>query len=250
MAAIASTLEKLGLSDGEIRVYTALAQLGTSTVGPLVERSKITSSKVYIVLDKLIDKGLATYIIKEKTRYYQATEPVSLIEYAERKEDQIRQTKEDLKDIIQQIHALRAGLPESSARIFKGYRGLYACMNIVADSIPENGVYRFFSRGYGEDEYLKRFFKKLISDLQKRHVRIRGIANIVEKKLYNEYYSRFGYDMRYTAFGWPSDITITDKYVVIFVWDKKEPLLYLLESAVLGGSYLKFFDELWSAAKR
>ena len=39
-------LADLGLTDGEIRVYTALLELGASTSGKIIEKSKISPSKI------------------------------------------------------------------------------------------------------------------------------------------------------------------------------------------------------------
>ena len=51
-------LEKIGLTNGESKVYLALLEIGLSSTGQIIEKSQITSSKVYIILQKLEKKGL------------------------------------------------------------------------------------------------------------------------------------------------------------------------------------------------
>jgi len=51
-----SPLKEAGLTEGEIRVYLALLELGLSTSGPILEKSGITKSIIYRILDKLIKK--------------------------------------------------------------------------------------------------------------------------------------------------------------------------------------------------
>ena len=63
-------LESAGFTNGEVRVYLSLLELGETTTGDIIKKSKITGSKVYEILDKLIEKGLVSYIIKEKTKHY------------------------------------------------------------------------------------------------------------------------------------------------------------------------------------
>jgi sugar-specific transcriptional regulator TrmB len=65
-------LTKLGLTEGEAKVYLALLKLGSSTVGPIVKKSKVAYSNIYEVLERLISKGLVSFIKKEKTKYFQA----------------------------------------------------------------------------------------------------------------------------------------------------------------------------------
>ena len=59
-------LEKLGLTKGEIKIYFALNELGKATVGPIGEKSKVSKSKIYDILNKLIEKGLVGYIIQQQ----------------------------------------------------------------------------------------------------------------------------------------------------------------------------------------
>jgi len=42
-------------------------KLGSSTVGPIVKGSKVSYSKIYEVLGRLLEKGIISYNIKEKT---------------------------------------------------------------------------------------------------------------------------------------------------------------------------------------
>ena len=43
-------LLKVGLTDGETKVYLALSEIGSSTVGPIVKKSGIAYSNIYDVL--------------------------------------------------------------------------------------------------------------------------------------------------------------------------------------------------------
>ena len=40
-------LRNIGLTDSEIKVYFALLELGSSSKGPIVNESKVASSKIY-----------------------------------------------------------------------------------------------------------------------------------------------------------------------------------------------------------
>ena len=68
-------LEEIGLTRGEIKVYLTLLKIGETTTGKIISEAKISSGKIYEILDKLIQKGLVSYTIKEKTRYFNAASP-------------------------------------------------------------------------------------------------------------------------------------------------------------------------------
>ena len=68
-------MRKVGLTNSEIAVYSALVKLRSSTTGPIVKEAGISSGKIYEILDKLIAKGLVSYIVKAGRKYFQLTEP-------------------------------------------------------------------------------------------------------------------------------------------------------------------------------
>ena len=55
--------KEIGFTEREIKVYFALIELGTSTVGPISKKTKLQPAKVYETIDKLKEKGLVSYIV-------------------------------------------------------------------------------------------------------------------------------------------------------------------------------------------
>ena len=82
---IEEVLENIGLTKGEIDVYLALLDLGLSTTGKITKSANISSSKVYEVLQRLINKSLANYVIENGKHYYSATPVNRLIDFLENK---------------------------------------------------------------------------------------------------------------------------------------------------------------------
>ena len=82
-------LEEIGLTKGEIKVYLTLLKLGETTTGKIIEEAGISSGKIYEILDKLIRKGLAGFIIKDKTKHFAAASPNRIVDYLREKESDI-----------------------------------------------------------------------------------------------------------------------------------------------------------------
>ena len=82
---IKGALQQIGLTDGEIRVYLALLELGSTSTGKITKDSGISGSKVYEVLDRLMHKGLATYVIKNGVKYFAPTQPEKILDYLDEK---------------------------------------------------------------------------------------------------------------------------------------------------------------------
>ncbi|MFH1211984.1 MAG: helix-turn-helix domain-containing protein, partial [Candidatus Woesearchaeota archaeon] len=69
-----AVLREIGLSKNECRVYLSLIKLGSGTVQEISKKSNVHRANVYDVLNKLMEKGLVSYIIKKGKRLYQTTE--------------------------------------------------------------------------------------------------------------------------------------------------------------------------------
>ena len=78
-------LRKIGLTEGEIRVYEALAYLGQSSTGPIMDKSGISSTKVYLILERLIQRGLVCFIVENNVKKFQIANPQNIIEYLDKK---------------------------------------------------------------------------------------------------------------------------------------------------------------------
>ena len=59
-----SELRKIGLTEGEIRVYEALLNLGECTKTSLVKEAGIAPSNIYDITNRLIEKGIVSKVIK------------------------------------------------------------------------------------------------------------------------------------------------------------------------------------------
>ena len=98
-----SLLEQIGLTKSEINVYLALLELGSTSTGKIVEKSKASSSKIYEILDKLIQKGLASFIIKSGVKYFEAAPPDRILDYMEEKEKTIIKQKQEIRKLIPEL---------------------------------------------------------------------------------------------------------------------------------------------------
>ena len=96
-------LKEIGLTEGEIKVYLALFTLGSTSTGPLIKEAKIHSSKVYPILDRLIDKGLVSFIKENKKTIYTANPPTTILSYLDKKKSDIEEQKESAKKLVKEL---------------------------------------------------------------------------------------------------------------------------------------------------
>lgn len=115
---IKESLESLGLSDKEMKVYITLLELGDSPVNKIVTRSELIRVTVYPILKSLIEKGFVSQYSMDKKSYFKAITPDLLLDKIKEKEDKLKLALPLIKNKIKSINEL------TSIEQFKGSRGI------------------------------------------------------------------------------------------------------------------------------
>ncbi|MBN2330219.1 MAG: hypothetical protein JXC85_00210 [Candidatus Aenigmarchaeota archaeon] len=251
-----SDLVRLGLTEGEASVYLALLESGPSTVGPIVKRAGVAYSNVYEILDRLTKKGLVSFIIKSKTRHFQAAEPTGLHEYIDRKEKEIRDEKRIVERLIPELSRLSKMRGEKLlAEVFTGMKGLRTVYEKVLEGYEPGDDYVFFYDPTERREIVDRFFL----DFEKRIYRPRRIImrGVVSKDFFftSDYMKRSEmvrkglWDVRYVDFPFPGNIDIFKDRLLIVSWSG--PIIaILIHSSDISAKFLNYFESVWKIAKK
>ena len=131
MTNITPTLQKLGLEEQEVKTYLALLDLGESTATKLAERTGLGRVHMYQIVNRLIERGLASYIVKNNVKYFSASDPETLLK-------DIQQKEQDLQKILPELKARQNRLiPETKVEIYRGREGINTILKmILKDEIP------------------------------------------------------------------------------------------------------------------
>lgn len=151
---IRNVLHQLHLSEGEISVYIALIKLGLSTTGSIMKHADISNSKVYEVLDKLVKKGLASYVIQNSKRHYAAAPAERLVTYLEEQKQAIESNQRELQKLIPSLERLRNEKELPEAIIYRGRKGALIALN---DTLKFSKKSKELSVGFGSDDYPTHF---------------------------------------------------------------------------------------------
>ena len=173
-------LRELGMTEGEIKVYTALINLGESTTGPIASESQVTISKVYDILDRLAKKGLVTHIIKNKTRYFKASDPARLLVYLQEKQDLLKEQETKLKELIPKLELQQQLHPaDEIAQIYDGFKGIQTARERTLKIMKKGDEMWIIGIARTPYDRLTAYFKEY-------HTR-RSAKGIKCRYLYNEY---------------------------------------------------------------
>src|SRR3989344_3518133 len=232
------TLQELGLNKRESICYSALLELGSSTVGVICKKTGIPSSKIYEILNNLIQKGLASYVIKGKIKHYQASNPRVLLSYIEEK-------KKKIEEILPQLLLKQKLVKKQSVEIFEGHKALFSLFIDLIEDAKLNELYLVFSiNEENKNEQANLFFRNITLRRKAKRLDTRLLKNI--KYFKKEKHTKL--KLRYTKFNLPQGITIFRNYVIILSW-VDSPIAIKIESEIFADQLRDFFLELWKVAK-
>ena len=128
-------LERIGLNKNEAKVYLALVIKGQATAAELVKAVGVHRNIIYDNIEKLIEKGLVSFIIDETKRTFIAQKPDAITEFLESKKEKLNEEVEEANKLIPQINKLLySSNTKQEATIYRGIKGLKKVFNETLES--------------------------------------------------------------------------------------------------------------------
>ena len=246
-------LENIGLTGGEVRVYLALIRLGPSTTGPITDKSKVASSKIYHLLERLLQKGLISYIIKDKTRYYQAEDPAKIRGYMKKKEAQLQEQKQAMDILIPQLQFQKQGEQEKSdAQIYKGFLGIQAIADHMYETLREGDTFYNIGIPSFQEEKYHEYWHEDHKKRVKGRIKCKMLFNKdAPKEVLDNRNKYWGCDARYLPFSikTPSWILMY-KDVSVIILQSNEPMAIEIKNRQITNSFKQYFDAFWKLTKK
>ena len=242
-------LEEIGLTDSEIKVYLALLELGSSKKGPIVKKAGITSSKIYEVIDKLIERGLASYVVKDKVKYFNAAPPSRIKDYLKEKEAKLKEQENELDKLLPSLE-LKQKLKEkkTDAEVYRGWRGMQTIYNDLLQSLKRGEQYYIMGASRGLDtKKVKSFYTRFNEKSIKKKLKANIIFN--ENARGNVPNAEKTGKVKYLDQTTPSEILVYKNKTAIVLLEK-EPLIILIRGESIAKSFKAYFDVMWLVAKK
>lgn len=241
--------ESLGFSKGEIKVYLTLLELQESSIGQINKMADVTPSKTYIILDKLIEKGLVSYYKKGKAKHFQALNPEKLLSLIETKEKDLASQKIKVKEILPRLLKKKEEKKQYTT-VYEGYKGLISLYDEIVNSCRIS-CQDFIGFSMNDNQYktetLKHFFRKYDRIRKNLNIKTRLLAHSSQKHL-REYNSNY-FTFKFLDIKLPNGLIIWEQSVAYINWNPKSPTAFVIHSEEIAESNRKFFEEMWAKAQ-
>lgn len=243
-------LEKLGLNTSEVKVYFALLKMGKSTVGPLITEAGVPDSKIYVILDKLKARGLASAVIENNVKHFQAADPQALLRLIDQQVADLNEQKERLqKEVIPAVKRTKETEPAPEATAYSSYAGMKSAFDYLLFTLQPGEEYQVFMLKEAlEDAKVVSFFRTHHKRRQERKIRVRLIGPVGMKAVIEKQHKYLGMVVRYSKQALPVGVFIFKDNVMTLLWTP-QPVAFVIKSRANWEHYKKFFEDVWARSK-
>lgn len=233
-------MQQIGLTKNEIKIYLTLIELGPSLAGIISRKSGIHRRSVYDTIDRLIEKGLIGYIVKNNRKYFEAVNPSIILSLLKEKE-------ESIKEILPQLESKFNLTKEKQETLF--FRGKSGLKTAFEDQIMTGKEILIFGASPLANEILKFYFKWFDKRRIEKKIKVKiifdsSIKNNLKKIPLSEI--RF-LPKEYST---PAATNIYSDKISIILWSKENPLAIIIKQKEIADSYRKFFNLMWKIARK
>ncbi len=240
-----------GMTKSEVAVYFALLDLGSSTTGPVIKKAGIASGKVYLIMEKLILKGLVTRTIKSGTNYYQAKDPERLLDYMKEKEKDLKEKEINLRKILPDLKSkYEREKYRPKAEIYEGVKGFKTFYDWVLKELRRGDCIDIL----GVPREANEKFQAYLMDWNRKRIKL----GINMRIIYNHDSKEFGKkrekmkltEVRYMKkeLETPAWVDVFKDYVVT-INVHGDPICFLIRDRESAESYRKYFELIWRQSR-
>jgi len=239
---IEEALKNLGLDEKEAKVYMALVQLGRGSAQIIADQAQVKRPTTYVILENLIDKGLALKIPRTRKKLYIAKSPDEFFAEAEERFNLS-------KSILPQLMAMadKTG-PQFKTLYYEGERGI---QNMITESVKRMAgqeILGFYARETENiSPEMQEIFHQWNENCKKAGVKLRGMTpNDPSLAWYKGRENYFGWAMKYLD---PKDylsdcsIEIGDDFIQIFSLRYMQGVF--MQNPDVAKTLRQIFEMLW-----
>ena len=232
-------LKSVGLSDNEAEVYLILLNLGEATVYQIADQSKIARPNIYDTVKKLVEKTLATAIIKNKKKHFKPLAPEKLLGIIKEKEKNLAEILPELTKVYESKKT------KPVIEVFEGAEGLKTIMDDMVGVGKDIWIFSGADINYVLKQIPEFYVKRILGEKKKYGIRTRILYSKGVKPFKGP-----GYELKQLP---EQEISCASYWVygdrvAIAIW-ANQPIIIRIISEDVAKTYLGSIKLLWNTIK-
>lgn len=243
------TLIKIGLNEGEAKIYETLLLEGALPVILLSKKINLTRTNTYNILSSLIKKGLVESVEKKKKMYFHAGSPEKLRNIFEKTNKEKDIIKDELTNILPALtSAFLASSNKPSINYWEGISGLERIYNDILKE--KKNLLIFASIIDREMPEFNKLIDKQIKKQIKQEIKVKALVR--EETLTNNYAQNKkakNIEVRGLKNYKPTSQIIIYGDKVAITSFKKDLMSTLIQNESIANSLKNIFEIIWQNVK-
>lgn len=237
------TLKRLGLTHNEIEIYLALLTSNELSVNELSSKIGFHRRVIYDSIERLLEKGFVSYVLKDKTKIFKPLPPERLLDYLDGIKEEVNSIMPELKTLF--LHEKE----EMNVEVIKGKRVLRRILLDIFQTIKDEGG-ELLAMGIDENTFLD--FDEIAI---KQHI-ARFKKNKFKEKLLTFKDSNLFYEGEQSSYRFipkhlfnPNPTHIYGNKIALVIWGNPTYGIIITNSQVADANR-KYFNALWEMAEK
>ena len=231
-------LLSLGLTKTEAQIYVNLLELGPSLVGIISKKTGLHRRSLYDALERLINKGLVSYITTNNRKYFEAADPNHLLELQREQEHRI-------KDLLPELNLKKQMAKDNNETTF--FRGVNGLKSVFNDQLKEKQEILVFGASMDVSHLLKYYLPHYDKARKKYNIPVKIIYDLSAKPSIPKNIPLLKVKFLPKQYASPASTNIYGNKVAILLWEE-EPLAIVIKNKKIADAYRSFFSLLWKTA--
>lgn len=246
-------LQQIGLTNAQAVIYLALLEIGQCQVGKIIESTSLQSSVVHNNINKLVEKGLVTYIRIGKIKKYNAADPEIFDKLIEEKQKKLDYQQNVIKKNLPRLKLIReSSVRKANVEVFEGKRGFKSAYMQEYLGMPKRFTSYFITQPleFEFDKDLHQVFLELDTIARDKKAVLRGIAPKDSRKLWDKIYKgKKTYQMAFSEEEFPWGIMVFKDTVLIALWGKS-PFCISVKDDIFRKKAINYLNSKWKESKK
>lgn len=242
-------LEDVGLTKGEVKVYLALLKLGETTTGNIIDKSGLSGGKIYVILDKLIKKGLVSYIIKNKTKFFSAANPNRVLYFVSEKEKLLEEKKKEIEKQLPSLLPLEKSTKKYDSQLYMGYEGIKTVVFDVLEKLSPDDEILIMGINLSRDNKYNVLWKHWHNERIKKGVSCKMLFSAKDSEFFKVFSKMKKTEVKILEGIAPASVGIVSDQILLTTYGE-EPSSLLIKHPEIVLSFKTFFNTLWKIAKK
>jgi HTH-type transcriptional regulator, sugar sensing transcriptional regulator len=237
---IQETLQQIGLSKNETKIYLALLELGPSLMGEICGKTKIHRRNVYDSIEMLKDKGFASSTLVNNRNVFEAVNPKRILEILDER-------KTNVEGILPLL-INNNNKKQSKVKVYSGSNGRKVIFEDKLNYKEEQYVLSAHKPSKKHSNYVENYHIRRIKE--KIHLKMLFIREDKESAKIFSKYKFVKVRLLPELFTSPIAINIYGNKVAFLLGSGSvEPISILIEDQELANNFKAQFEMLWKLSK-